>query len=174
MSGANITELLVAIGRGEKVALEQLYRVQAPALLGVLLRLTQNRAQAEDLLQEGFVRLWHKAELFDPGQGSAEAWLFSLFRHLALDQLRQQGRRRALLQQVIEPEPEEEMALPSQHPRLQHCLAQLSGESRQALELCYRHGLTHEEVSSHLRTPLGTVKSWLRRGLERLKTCLCR
>lgn len=174
VNGANITELLIAIGRGEKAALEQLYRAQAPALLGVLLRLTHNRAQAEDLLQEGFVRLWHKAEQFDPYQGSAQAWLFSLFRHLALDQLRQQGRRRVLLQQLSEPEPAVEDMMPSGHPRLAHCLAQLSGESRQALELCYRHGLTHDEVSSHLGTPLGTVKSWLRRGLERLKTCLCR
>ncbi|WP_157953617.1 RNA polymerase sigma factor [Zobellella maritima] len=174
VSGAEITELLVAIGRGEKSALAQLYRAQAPNLLGVLLRLTQDRAQAEDLLQEGFVKLWHKAELFDPGQGSAQAWLFSLFRHLALDQLRQQGRRRVLLQQLAELEPDAEMVLPSRHPRLQHCLAQLGGESRQALELCYRHGLTHEELSSHLGAPLGTVKSWLKRGLERLKTCLCR
>lgn len=166
--------LLLAIGRGEKEALAQLYREQAPVVLGVLLRLTQNRAQAEDLLQEGMVRLWHKAELFNPEQGSAQAWLFSLFRHLALDQLRQQGRRRRLLLQVSEAEPEEEMEMPSSHPDLQHCLALLSGQSRQALELCYRHGLTHEEISHHLGTPLGTVKSWLKRGLERLKSCLCR
>ena len=172
MRDGGVHALLVAIGRGDKEALAQLYREQAPVLLGMLLRLTQNRAQAEDLLQEGFVRLWHKAELFEPQQGSAEAWLFSLFRHLALDQLRQQGRRRVLLRQLGEPEVEQ--ALPASHPRLQHCLAQLGGETRQALELCYRHGLTHEEVSHHLDTPLGTVKSWLRRGLERLKICLCR
>lgn len=127
-------------------------------------------------MQESFVAIWQRAGDYDPAKGSAIGWLTTIVRHCAIDQLRRRASR---------PEghaaPEEALlALASadgadrgaELRALQHCLGELDEAPRQAVLLAYCYGLTRDEVAARLAVPVGTVKSWLRRSLERLKRCL--
>ncbi|MFB9885474.1 RNA polymerase sigma factor [Balneatrix alpica] len=169
-----LEDCLLALGQGDSQALAKIYQHYSRPLLAMLWRLAGERNLAEEWLHEGFERLWQRAGEYQPGQGRAEAWLWALFRHHGLDQLRTRKRRLRLLQRW-QTEAEEEASpattrLP--HQPLAQCLAQLPGETRQALVLSYSYGLSHDELQQQLGVPLGTLKSWIRRGAERLKTCL--
>ncbi|MBL6749339.1 MAG: sigma-70 family RNA polymerase sigma factor [Nevskia sp.] len=176
-----LTELLAAVRRGDEQAFAELYRCCSAHLYALLLRILQRRDWAEEALQDSFLKIWQKSETYEPARGAPLTWLLTIARYRALDLLR------AKRPEVEMPEEGEEpplsMADPTQDPlmraqetegvgRLTDCLRGLQEEQRRSLLLAYYEGYTHQELARVLRAPLGTVKSWVRRGLSRLRDCL--
>jgi RNA polymerase sigma-70 factor, ECF subfamily len=170
--------LLQACAGGDKAALHSLYKETAAQLFGLALRILRNRELAEEIVQDSFVLLWNNAHTFDPGRGSAMAWLARIVRNRCIDLIRRRGRETPLDHTSIEgwedpgSSPADLAALSSDARRLHHCLDELEESPRKVLRLVYYEGMTYEEVAVHLGVPLGTVKSWVRRSLTRLRGCL--
>ena len=170
--------LLQACARGDKTALHTLYKETAPQLFGLALRILRNRELAEEIVQDSFVLLWNNAHTFDPSRGSAMAWLARIVRNRCIDLIRRCGRETPLDHASIEgwedpgSSPADLAALSSDARRLHNCLGELEESPRKVLMLVYYEGMTYEEVAVHLGAPLGTVKSWVRRSLIRLRGCL--
>ncbi|MGE5539350.1 MAG: sigma-70 family RNA polymerase sigma factor [Gemmatimonas sp.] len=171
-------EMLVGlVARRDRQAFEALYQRTAAALLGVAVLILRRRDVAEEVLQEAFVRVWQRAGDFDPALGSARTWITTIVRHLAIDRHRRDARLMPLPDGIDErPDPSPDpmqAAIDSQDARrLRDCLDALEDGPRRAITLAYYNGLTHDELAAQLAAPLGTVKSWVRRGLLRLRGCL--
>jgi RNA polymerase sigma-70 factor, ECF subfamily len=170
--------LLQACAGGDRTALHSLYTGTAPQLFGLALRILRNRELAEEIMQDAFVLVWRNAYTFDPGRGSAMAWLARIVRNRCIDVIRRRGRETPLSEASVEdwedptPHPADWAVLGPEARRLQDCLDKLEEGPRNALRLIYYRGMTYPEVAAHLGAPLGTVKSWVRRSLVRLKDCL--
>ncbi|RTR04955.1 sigma-70 family RNA polymerase sigma factor [Halomonas nitroreducens] len=172
-----LIDALTACGRGEHRALEHLYRATSPRLYAQLLRIVRQEAAAQDCLQQVYVRAWQAAGQYDPNRAQPMTWLSTLARNIGIDWLRRRRPDAEHGDDGLEsltggraPEPESLAA--ERDAALHDCLATLSAEQRQVMELAYFQGLTHGELAERVVQPLGTVKSWIRRGLERLKACL--
>lgn len=169
--------LLERIAGGHKPALKSLYELISPRLFAILLRMVKRREVAEDLLQDVFVTIWRKAHQFDVRRGNAESWLFSMTRRKAIDRLRISYRESpglaadAATVDVVSDiyagwsDAENFMAV-------RRCLENLKPDVIRALCLCYGLGLTHEELALEMNVPVGTAKSWVRRGLAQLREYL--
>lgn len=161
--------LLVQVGQGDHKALRRLYDVAAPRLLGIALRMLGRRDLAEEAVQEAFIAVWSCAAKFDPSKGKAQAWLGTILRRKTIDRLRASP----WLQREID------VAEPCAVPpgdlhalAVRQCLDRLQDDQRRALMFVYYYGLTHDELGRKFHAPLGTVKSWVRRGLIAMKKCL--
>jgi RNA polymerase sigma factor (sigma-70 family) len=184
-----LAELLSRVALGDQGAFERLYRETSPHLLGVVLRIQTDRALAEDVLQEVYVNVWRSAQGFNPAVSQPTTWLGSIARNRAIDSLRR-GQTAPQTVSSRSGGPEEEdtdmlddiaseapgpldlLAQASDAKALSTCMNTLSGDQRHSLALAYYQGLSHSEVADQLGQPLGTVKSWVRRGLQGLKNCL--
>ncbi len=172
--------LIEAAGRGESAALVALYDRFAPVMLGLAIRIVRARSDAEDVVQDAFVRAWREAPSFDRTRGSAATWLATLTRNRAIDVLRARGRRHkhdALLSVEASAAPEAEspestVARSQRAVAVRAAIATLSTEQRQALELAYFGGLSHSEIAEALDQPLGTVKTRLLTAAKRLREAL--
>ena len=170
--------LLQACAGGDKTALHSLYKETAPQLFGLALRILRNRELAEEIVQDSFVLVWRNAHTFDPSRGAAMAWLGRIVRNRCIDVIRQFGRETALDPASIEgwedpvSSPADLAALSRDARRLHDCLDELEECPRKILKLVYYEGMTYDEVAAHLGVPIGTVKSWVRRSLIRLRGCL--
>ncbi|ANI28609.1 RNA polymerase sigma factor [Yersinia entomophaga] len=172
-------ELLEAIGKGDQAAFERLYRLTSPRLFAVALRMLRNHARAEEVLHDCFITVLSQAINYNPSLSSPLTWLTHIVRNRAIDLMRGNDNR---LQGWDEdeadnladdaPSPVSQLQQSSEAKRLEHCMAYLPAEQRQSIMLAYYQGLSHSEVSEHLQQPLGTVKSWIRRALEHLKSCV--
>jgi RNA polymerase sigma-70 factor (ECF subfamily) len=189
-----LAQLLARTGLGDRQAFGRLYERSAGHLLAVVLRIQRDRALAEDLLQEVYVKVWKAAAGFDAARAQPMTWLTSIARNRAIDSLRRQATQPALSAAAVGdgdededagvdrieaaaddgPGPLELLQRASQARALDHCLQHLSPPQRQSLALAFFDGLSHAEVADHLREPLGTVKSWVRRALQTLRGCLDR
>jgi RNA polymerase sigma-70 factor (ECF subfamily) len=180
-------ELLSRVALGDRAAFGLLYRRTSAHLLGVVLRIQRDRALAEEVLQEVFVNVWRAAGGYEAGLGQPWTWLTSVARHRAIDSLRRrQGEPATVTGSLSDDEdddvlsrlpsiaagPLELLAQAADARALASCVGALSGEQQQSLALAFYQGLSHAEVAEHLRQPLGTVKSWLRRALIALRDCL--
>jgi RNA polymerase sigma-70 factor (ECF subfamily) len=177
---AELQTLLARVSLGDRQAFRALYDACAPRLLGVALRLLRQREQAEEVLQDAFVSVWHRAGSYSPHASQPMTWLTAIVRNRALDVLRS---RPPL---AVDNEADDPLAgLEDERPgplalleqaaealQIRGCLDAIDGPQRQCLALAYYHGLSHAELAGHLAAPLGSVKVWLRRGIERLRRCL--
>ena len=176
----SLADLLARCALHDHRAFEALYQQASPLLYGLLLKLTRDRELSADLLQEGFVRIWQRAGDYRPALGQPLTWMGSIVRHLTIDRLRRgEHRHRAELADKDWAQiagsglsPEEQWQLEQGDSALARCLAGLEAEPRQAVLLAYFEGLTHDAIARSLDRPLGTVKAWVRRSLQRLKICL--
>ena len=170
--------LLQACANGDQAALHSLYVGTAPQLFGLALRILRRREIAEEIVQDAFVVIWRNAHTFDPGRGPAMAWLARIVRNRCIDVLRQRGRETPLDEASIEDwedpmsSPADLAALSRDARRMQDCLDELEESSRKVLRLVYYEGLPYKEVAVQLGVPLGTVKTWVRRSLIRLRGCM--
>jgi RNA polymerase sigma-70 factor, ECF subfamily len=176
-SDAQLNELLARCAAADGAALKRLYECVAPRLFACLTRMLRRRSIAEEALQDVFVTVWERAAQFQPERGRPMAWLMSIARYRAIDLLRRERLAPALLAEPLEPasqeaEPTEERSLLSGGALLERCLALLTQEQRQCLELAFVGGNSHQDIAQRLGSPLGTVKSWIRRALQSLKSCL--
>lgn len=164
---------LLACARGDHRALHQLYEQDSSRLLGVALRITRNKALAEDIVHDAFIKIWHGARSFDPLRGSARGWVFSVTRHLALDVVRSAGRDVPLDDQY-EPmaEPAQTVEFAARSGQIHQCLEQLDPTRRTCILHAYVDGYSHSEIAQKLSTPLGTVKAWIKRSLAALRECM--
>jgi RNA polymerase sigma-70 factor, ECF subfamily len=160
-------QLLLQIAAGDKRAFRQLYDGSSPRLFAAAKRILGDGALAEDAVQEAYVRIWRNAARFDPARGVAMAWMGRIVRNAALDRIpkdRDFGRIEDVEIAVLPVEPPD--------ARVHQCLKKLPEVQGKALMLMYVHGLTHPELADYLGAPLGTVKSWVRRGSEALRICI--
>jgi RNA polymerase sigma-70 factor, ECF subfamily len=168
--------VLESVRRGDPRALEELYRRHSPRLYALLLRMLRETADAEEVLQETFVDAWRRAAEFAPSRGSVEAWLITIARSRAIDRIRNRGARLRLVKQSEQLAPAEapQPDPPDVHAqtRLRRALGTLPPEQRRALELAYWDGLSQSEISRETGDPLGTVKTRVRLGLQRLAELL--
>ena len=166
---------LTATARGERAAFADLYRLASPMLMAVALRVLGRRDAAEDVLQEAFLAIWDKAGLYRAERGAPLTWMAMVVRHRAIDRVRQERRRgeeTLASQGEADDVPFMMEAADGTARDVLACLGRLGSEPRRAIWLALRHGLTHEEVAARMDRPLGTVKSWIRRGVLDLKECL--
>ncbi|HEY0419316.1 MAG TPA: sigma-70 family RNA polymerase sigma factor [Acetobacteraceae bacterium] len=170
-------ELLVRVARHDRDALRSLYGRQSTRLFGIAMAILRDRTASADVLQDAFLRVWTRAGQFDPGRGEASTWLASIVRHAALDVARARGREISsddpnLGDGAIDPDVLDALASAEDAARLRACLERLEEKNRQGIVLAFVHGLSHPEIAARLGLPLGTVKSWIRRGLLSLRECL--
>ncbi len=160
---ADLAAIVEAIAAGDRSALKQLYDRFGARLYGIASRILRDQGLAEDALQEAFVKIWRNAGKFDRARGSALAWVVTIVRRAAFD-LRPRALSIELVDMACE-QPETDML----HPGLARALDALPEMHRKALLLMYVYGLTHAEIATALASPLGTVKSWVRRAAAALK-----
>lgn len=168
---------LAAAGRQDAAAFRALYDAAAPKLFGFALRILRKRELAEEALQEGFVSIWHAAPQYQAGLAAPQTWMAAIVRNKALDILRRTDDTleldEALLRDAAST-PAEASEMSSDARALAACMARLEGLHRQAIGLAFFHDLSHSEVAQRMSLPVGTVKTWIRRGLEKLKHCLAK
>lgn len=170
-----LAELLSKTANGDKTAFRALYGEAGPKLFAICLRMMKSRDEAEDVLQEAFVKIWERSHQYDAGKGQPLAWLATIARNCALDRLRKPGRAAVPFDEAVVEEIDAHVQAIDQAGEgrdLQRCLGELREDYRRVIVLAYVNGLTHEELASQLDKPMGTIKSWVRRGLEQLKGCM--
>lgn len=173
---------LQACARGERFAFQALYLKESRHLLAVAQRIVKDRDTAHDVLQDAFLQIWQKAGTFRPELGSARGWIHTVVRHRALDVARRHAtvamdtEDLTMLSDMAQAQAQALGHQPTDDgadtDRLEGCLAQLSPDKRQCVIDAYVEGYTHEQLAERLNKPIGTVKSWIRRGLQALKECL--
>lgn len=173
-------ELLQKTAMGDQLAFKQLYEQSSPKLMSVCLRLMRTESLAEDVLQEGFIKIWDKADTYTPGKGKAMTWMSTVIRNKGLDKLRSLKTKPAetdieyegleFASTELEPEALEDMSQDIQG--LMVCLNKLKPDQKECILLSYYYGHTHQELADKLGKPLGTIKAWIRRGLEDLRPCM--
>lgn len=164
---------LAACARGDQRALRQLYAEDSSRLLGVALRIVRDKALAEDVVHDAFIKVWRGADSFDPSRGSARGWVFSITRHLALNAVRNHYREVALSdehEQVAAAHDSFEFS--AREGQVYRCLEQLDPTRRSCILHAYVDGYSHSEIARKLDTPLGTVKAWIKRSLVALRECM--
>ena len=174
-----LADLLMATARGDRQAFAELYRLTSGRLYPIALALLRQQDAAEDVLQETYLAIWRTAGQYQPDRAPALSWLMGIARHRAIEALRQRRRLAAevwaepLTDEALQiPDPQAALAVDHRSHALQECLRRLSADQFRSVALAFFHGLSHEELAARLQTPLGTVKSWVRRGLLQLKGCL--
>lgn len=178
MRRAALERALGQVAEGDRDALKEVYDLTSAKLLGVILHIARNREQAEDVLQEVYIKVWNRAARFDAARASPITWLAAIARNSAIDAIRRSGRRSEVsddaLPDIEDDAPAADQMLCSQEDaaRLQECLEALEHDHRRCIRLAFFRGYTHSELSEQVGVPLGTLKSWIRRGLASLKGCL--
>ena len=179
----NYEAALAACAAGQHDALAQIYARESRYLLGVALRIVRQRQSAEDVLHDAFVAIWQRATTFDATRGAGRGWIYSVVRNTALNWVRSNARDVPVDEEGIEAL-QDEVAMEHHATtrdavetradlgRLDSCLDRLEPNRRECIVLAYVDGCSHGEIAERTRTPLGTVKAWIQRGLRALRECM--
>ena len=177
---ARLADLLARTGLGDRKAFADLYTAAAPKLFAVSLRIVRERSIAEEVLQDSFVSIWNHAARYAREKSAPSTWMAAIVRNRSLDVVRRtreepdvdDERAANLVDEAASPAREAEAR--AEAHSLRQCIEELEAEERQTVALAFFQGLTHSELAAHLRRPLGTVKTHVRRALARLRACLMR
>ena len=175
-----LAALLAQCALKNQRAFGDLYQLTSSKLYGVALRILRRQDWAEEVLQECYVNIWNHAGDYAVAKSAPLTWMTSIVRNRCLDWLRrpQTEATGAEYDIAVEawqddaPGPMAQLVAASESAALARCLQQLEAKQRQSIMLAFFHGMSHSELAGHMKQPLGTVKTWVRRGLERLKGCL--
>ncbi len=183
MTGTDVM-LMHLVQRGDEHALSMLYQIHSALIYSLALSVVRNKADAEEVTLDVFLKIWQKATTFDSRRGSVLAWMVTITRRLAIDRTRSKHFKAAAKGVDIEDVSEEKLGSASvaaatdrvtqnlQAEEVMSALKQLESQYREVIELSYFEGLSHAKIANHLDTPLGTVKSRLRDGLKQLRKIL--
>jgi RNA polymerase sigma factor (sigma-70 family) len=174
---------LAAVARKDANAFRSLYDATSSKLFGFALRILVKRELAEEVLQESFVSIWNNAASYQASMAAPMTWMTTIVRNKAFDLLRRVDATVEIdadtfdkdVMDALEsddPTPIESLQLTQDSKALARCFTKLEGLHRQAIALAFYHDLSHSEVAEQMKLPIGTVKTWVRRGLERLRLCL--
>ena len=180
-----LVQLLERVAMADESALRELYEATSSKLYGVAIRVVTNREWAEDVLQEGFINIWRIAGDYKASLSPPMAWMALVVRSRGLDFLRRRASERADVMQELDdvisdtvagnsPNPMDTTLASEQAWALHQCLGKLENKQREVVSLAYLRDMSHNELSEQLKLPLGTVKTWIRRGLEQLRTCMAK
>jgi RNA polymerase sigma-70 factor (ECF subfamily) len=174
---ATTATLIEAVARGSRPALKRLYELESRRLYGIALRIVRRPEVAADVLQEAFIQIWQNAQSYSSARGAGGAWLTGIVRFRALDAVRKHGREvlsddPGLGDEAQEPDVVDRLAAKAEAGALKRCLGRLDDQQRRCVTLAFVDGFSHAEIAERLAAPLGTVKSWVRRGLIALRSCL--
>ncbi|KKB06971.1 RNA polymerase sigma factor [Devosia geojensis] len=175
----DIADLIGRIALGERAAFRVLYERTSAKLFGVTLRILKNRAEAEEALQEIYVKVWRRADRYVPGTTSPISWLVAVARNHCLDILRARRPVADDIDVALEipdaaPDPEASALAGGERARIEACLAELDAARAEAVRGAYLDGFSYEELANRHGVPLNTMRTWLRRSLLRLRECLTR
>ncbi|MDJ0911888.1 MAG: sigma-70 family RNA polymerase sigma factor [Woeseiaceae bacterium] len=183
-SNEQLLKLLSRTAAGDRRAFNRLYDKTSPYLFAIAIRMVHRRPAAEDVLQDAYVQVWHRAGDYHAQRGSVLGWMTALVRYRAIDLLRKNRNGTPFDEDAPigagrspdsgNPDDSAMMSAAASEDTdfLNECVSRLSGSQRQSIALAFFQGLTHAELAQRLTLPLGTIKSRLRRGLKRLKQCL--
>ncbi len=177
-SSADLIALLDRTSKGDRKAFAALYDATNMKLFGIVLRILRKQEIAEEILQEVYVKIWHRSGDFRANRGSPITWMATIARNHSLDELRKRAPvfvdEPAAIENVADPgkTPEGRVEASEDMNRLEICLSQLEEQKREAVMLAYLDGYSRAELSEHLGQPVNTVKTWLHRSLKNLKDCL--
>ena len=177
--------LIERVASREESALKALYDLTSGKLYGLSMRVVRNNEWAEDALQETFLHIWRSAPDYKASLSPPMAWLGLIVRSRSLDVLRRRKAEREHMTEEIDdfmadtmegdsPNPMDTSLASQQAWALHQCLGKLDNKQREVVSLAYLRDLSHGELASQLKLPLGTVKTWIRRGLDQLRTCMAR
>ena len=175
-----LAALLARTALGDRAAFAELYAATRAQLFAVSLRIVRERPLAEEVLQDSFVSIWSHARDYAAAKSAPTTWMTAIVRNRSLDVVRR-SREEPDIDDALSANLVDESATPAADAQrraeahtLRECLEELEPEQRQSITLAFHHGLSHSELAAHLRRPLGTVKTHIRRGLMRLRDCLMR
>lgn len=174
---SDVENMIVRAGIGDRDAFNSLYDATSAKLFGVCLRILNNRAEAEDALQDAFVRIWQKADSYAANGYSPMTWLITLTRNLAIDKLRARKAPARDIDDVPDlrdsgPTPEDAALASSERAQIDTCLDDLEADRSEAVRGAYLEGESYQELADRFGVPLNTMRTWLRRSLLKLKECL--
>lgn len=176
---ADLADLLARSALGDRHAFAELYRHTSGKLYGLAMRVVRRSDLAEEVLQDAFINIWRHAGDFRPERAGAFTWMAAVVRNRALDLLRAAPREDSLGDDESpddwagdDPGPLDQAVASDEARALLNCLERLMPRERQVISLSYFRGLTHEELARHIEEPLGSVKTWIRRGLQQLRRCM--
>lgn len=176
----NYNELLLRCANKDRKAFKQLYQACSPRLYSLALRFLKQSGLAEEIVQESFLKIWNSAHLYNPQKGRAMTWMATITRNKSLDKIRMLKARPQETETVYEGadfasddlQPDDFTAIDQGVSGMMKCLDTLHPHQKECILLSYYHGYTHQELAEKLNKPLGTIKAWIRRGLEKLRVCL--
>ena len=174
---AEIADLIARCALRDREAFRALYQRTSAKLYGVTLRILKDRAEAEEALQEVYVKIWQRADRYVPGGFSPISWLVAVARNHALDVLRARKPRSDDIDLALDvadagPDPEQAAANRGERARIDDCLGQLEADKADAVRGAYLDGFSYEELATRHEVPLNTMRTWLRRSLMKLRECL--
>jgi len=174
---ADIADLIARCALRDRQAFRTLYSRTSAKLFGVTLRILRDRSEAEEALQEVYVKIWQRADRYVPGGYSPISWLVAVARNHSLDVLRARKPQGDDIDMALDvadagPDPEQSAADRDERSRIDNCLGQLDAERADAVRGAYLDGFSYEELSARHNVPLNTMRTWLRRSLLKLRECL--
>ncbi len=180
MQSNDVANLISRVAMGDRAAFSALYKATSPKLFGICVRILKNRAEAEEALQEIYIKVWQRASTFASASGTPSTWLATIARNHAIDTIRA---RKPVAEPVEEafdlsddstPTPEQQAVLTDEGRRIDHCMGNLDAVHAKAVRSAYVDGVSYLELAEELKVPLNTVRTWLRRSLLKLRECLQR
>ncbi|OLP59267.1 RNA polymerase subunit sigma [Xaviernesmea oryzae] len=177
MNDEDLALLISRVGLKDRDAFSRLYRASSPKLFGVCLRMLKDRAEAEEALQEVYVKIWARADGFVPAATSAAGWLQAIARNQAIDRLRARKPVADVLDEAYDlpdstADPEACAVAAGERRRIDACLDELAPDRADAVRRAYIEGASYQELADHFAVPLNTMRTWLRRSLLTLRECL--
>lgn len=177
MAGDDIAVLIGRVSLRDRAAFAELYRKTSPKLFAICLRILRDRAEAEEALQEVYIRIWHKADRYAAGTANPLPWLAAIARNHAIDQIRA---RKPVANNIDEaydladsaPDPEKSAIDSGEGRRIEKCMKELEPDRADAVRKAYVEGLSYQELAELFGTPLNTMRTWLRRSLLKLRECM--
>ncbi len=173
-----LADALGAVARGDRGALKTVYALTSAKLFGICLRISRDRGTAEDVLQEVYLKVWRRAGRFDADRASPISWLAAIARNASIDAIRRRGRGTEvsdeMLAEFADDAPHADALIEADEERAMvgACLDRLDGDQRDAIREAFYGGFSYSELADRRGVPLGTMKSWIRRGLIKMKECI--